>query len=68
MQNYRHKLLKLLERLTKRPLLKAAYIDTDVFTGDDQLKVLVKLKSKEDLIGEVYHVVTITGYKDVIVH
>lgn len=37
----------------EKPLLKAAYIDTDVFIGDDQLDVLKALKSKEDLIGEV---------------
>ncbi len=36
-----------------RPILKAAYIDTDVFLGDDQLDVLRALKSKEDLIGEI---------------
>ncbi len=37
----------------ERPMLKAAYIDTDVFVGDDQLSALKSLKSKEDLIGEV---------------
>jgi len=37
----------------EKPLLKAAYIDTDVFVGDDNLKTLKALKSKEDLIGEV---------------
>jgi len=37
----------------ERPILKAAYIDTDVFIGDENLKVLKALKSKEDLIGEV---------------
>ena len=37
----------------EKPLLKAAYIDKDVFFGDDQLDVLKALKSKEDLIGEV---------------
>ena len=36
-----------------RPLLKGAYIDNDVFIGDDQLGVLVDLKSKEDLVGEI---------------
>lgn len=35
------------------PILKAAYIDSDIFVGDDQLKVLASLKSKNDLIGEV---------------
>src|SRR5215210_4137406 len=37
----------------EKPVLKAAFIDGDVFTGDDQLKVLTTLKSKHDLIGEV---------------
>ena len=36
-----------------RPILKAAYIDSDVYVGDDQLDVLANLKSKEELIGEV---------------
>ena len=37
----------------ERPTLKAAFIDGDVFEGDDQLKALVSLKSKNDLIGEI---------------
>ncbi|MGN6617465.1 MAG: 50S ribosomal protein L10 [Ilyomonas sp.] len=37
----------------EKPLLKAAYIDTDVFVGDEQLEALKTLKSKQDLIGEV---------------
>lgn len=37
----------------EKPVLKAAYIDTDVFVGDDQIETLAKLKSKEDLIGEI---------------
>lgn len=37
----------------KRPIVKAAYIDTSVFVGDDQLKALAALKSKDELIGEV---------------
>ncbi|AXY75424.1 50S ribosomal protein L10 [Paraflavitalea soli] len=36
-----------------KPELKAAFIDGDVFAGDDQLKVLTALKSKSDLIGEI---------------
>ena len=35
------------------PLLKAAFVDGDVFAGNDQLKALTTLKSKNDLIGEV---------------
>ena len=47
------KIIEEFRKTNERPLLKAAYIDSAVFTGDDQLKVLVALKSKEDLIGEV---------------
>ncbi len=36
-----------------KPALKAAYIDSDVFFGDDQLEALIKLKSKNELIGDV---------------
>jgi large subunit ribosomal protein L10 len=38
---------------TEKPVLKAAFIDGDVFAGDDQLKALTTLKSKQDLIGEI---------------
>lgn len=37
----------------ERPVLKAAFIDGDVYTGDDQLISLKELKSKNDLIGEL---------------
>jgi len=36
-----------------KPVLKAAYIDTDVYIGDDELETLANLKSKEELVGEV---------------
>lgn len=35
------------------PVLKAAFIDGDVFAGDEQLTTLTNLKSKQDLIGEI---------------
>jgi large subunit ribosomal protein L10 len=37
----------------EKPVLKAAFIDGDVFAGDNQLKALISLKSKHELIGEV---------------
>ncbi len=37
----------------ERPVLKAAYIDSDVYIGDDKLKELSSLKSKSELIGEI---------------
>ena len=36
-----------------KPVLKAAFIDGDVFSGNDQLEALKNLRSKQDLIGEI---------------
>jgi large subunit ribosomal protein L10 len=41
------------EKDVDRPKLKAAYIDSAIYVGDDQLDTLVNLKSKEDLLGEL---------------
>ena len=41
------------ESNSEKPVLKAAFIDGDVFAGDDQLKALTTLKSKQDLVGEI---------------
>ena len=41
------------ENKSNKPVLKAAFIDTDVFVGDNQLDALRTLKSKNDLIGEI---------------
>jgi len=37
----------------EKPVLKAALIGDDVFTGDNQLANLTKIKTKNELIGEV---------------
>jgi len=37
----------------EKPLLKAAFINGDVYMGNDQLVALTKIKSKNELIGEV---------------
>ncbi|HWZ35999.1 MAG TPA: 50S ribosomal protein L10 [Mucilaginibacter sp.] len=47
------KLIKELRRTGEKPVLKAAYIDSATFIGDNQLDALTKLKSKEQLIGEI---------------
>jgi large subunit ribosomal protein L10 len=47
---------KLIEEFRKkndRPLLKGAYIEEGIYIGDDQLKSLVEIKSKEELVGEI---------------
>jgi large subunit ribosomal protein L10 len=41
------------ENSTDKPGFKGAYIDASTFVGEDQLAVLKKLKSREELIGEV---------------
>lgn len=47
------KVIKEFREKNDRPILKAAYIDSDIFMGDDQVEALASLKSKEDLIGDV---------------
>ena len=37
----------------ERPVLKAAFINGDIYTGDEQLKALEQIKTKNELIGEV---------------
>jgi len=37
----------------ERPVVKAAYIDSSVFLGDEQVSALASLKSKEELLGEI---------------
>lgn len=41
------------EKEVEKPQIKAAYIDSAIYIGDDQLDALVNLKSKEDLLGEL---------------
>lgn len=41
------------ENNQEKPVLKAAFINGDVFVGDNQLKALTQIKTKNELIGEV---------------
>ena len=41
------------ENNNEKPLLKAAFINGDEFVGNDQLKALTQIKTKNELIGEV---------------
>lgn len=47
------KLIKEFRKKLPKPLVKGAYIDSAVYVGDDQLDALTKIKSKEELIGDV---------------
>ncbi len=37
----------------EKPSLKAAFINGDIFVGDNQLTALTKIKTKHELIGEI---------------
>lgn len=41
------------KKKAEKPLLKGAFIESAVYVGDDQLDVLVDIKSREELIGEI---------------
>ena len=47
------KLIKQLRRTGDKPVLKAAYIDSSIFIGDNQLDALINLKSKEELVADI---------------
>jgi large subunit ribosomal protein L10 len=38
---------------SEKPVLKAAFINGDVYTGNENLKALTQIKTKNELIGEV---------------
>ncbi|MBC8753660.1 50S ribosomal protein L10 [Kordia sp. YSTF-M3] len=41
------------KRKSEKPLLKGAFIESAVYVGNEQLDVLVDIKSREELIGEI---------------
>ncbi len=47
------RLIKEFRKSSPKPILKGAYVQESFFIGDDQLDMLVSLKSKEELIGDL---------------
>lgn len=47
------KIIKEFRKKHDMPVLKAAFIDSDLFLGDEQVDSLAALKSREELIGDV---------------
>lgn len=47
------RVIKQFRESAERPVLKAAYIDTAIYSGDNQVETLAKLKSKEELLGDL---------------
>ena len=47
------KVIKAFRKKSEKPFLKGAYIEEAIYIGDDQLDLLVDIKSREELIGEI---------------
>ena len=47
------KVIKNFRKKSEKPLLKGAFIEEAVYIGDEQLDMLVDIKSKEELIGDI---------------
>jgi large subunit ribosomal protein L10 len=47
------KIIKDFRKKSAKPLLKGAYINAEIYIGDDQLDALATIKSREELIGEL---------------
>ena len=47
------KLIKEFRKKSDKPILKGAFIEEATYLGDDQMDILVNIKSKDELIGEI---------------
>ena len=47
------KVIKAFRKKSDKPLLKGAFIEESIYIGDEQLDMLVDIKSKEELIGDI---------------
>jgi large subunit ribosomal protein L10 len=47
------KVIKEFRKAGDKPVLKAAYIDAAIFIGDKSVDELARLKSKEELVGDI---------------
>ncbi|MBK86102.1 MAG: 50S ribosomal protein L10 [Flavobacteriaceae bacterium] len=47
------KVIKAFRKKSEKPFLKGAYVEEAIYLGDDQLDMLVDIKSKEELIGDI---------------
>ena len=47
------KMIREFRKSHPKPLIKGAYIEESVYTGDNLLETLVALKSREELIGDI---------------
>lgn len=47
------KMIKEFRKKSDKPILKGAYVEESIYIGDDELDMLVAIKSKDELIGDL---------------
>ena len=47
------KVIEKFRKSSEKPILKGAFVEECVYIGDDQVKVLSSIKSKDELIGDI---------------
>jgi large subunit ribosomal protein L10 len=47
------KVIKEFRGKKQKPALKAAFVEENIYVGDDQLDALISIKSREELIGDI---------------
>lgn len=47
------KMIKEFRKKSDKPILKGAYVEESIYIGDNELDVLVGIKSKDELIGDL---------------
>ncbi|MXV39229.1 50S ribosomal protein L10 [Flavobacteriaceae bacterium Ap0902] len=47
------KVIQTFRKKSEKPILKAAWIETSIYVGDDKVEELARLKSKEELVADV---------------
>jgi large subunit ribosomal protein L10 len=47
------KVIKEFRKIMEKPVLKAAFVEESIYIGDDQLEALSKIKSKDELLGDL---------------
>ena len=51
--NEQEKIIREFRKKGEKPLFKGAYINQEIYIGDNLLDSLVAIKSKEEVIGEI---------------
>lgn len=46
-------IIKEFRKNNPKPILKAAYVEESIYIGENQLENLLKIKSKEELVGDI---------------